>query len=255
MPILARPPARPLLRGRVPDGLERFGWRVVMESAQSAAAQMATDTRLAEDAGLAVRFFRWSPPAVSRALKQPQPEWLRSPRWMRARLACVERPTGGGIAFHGSDLSVSVVVPHALRLPLASVMATVCRSAARVCDAYGVEAVPWLGSEPSAITYCLAERSPYALLVHDRKIAGFSLRRYRHSWLIQGSVLVRPFDDRMAAALPRELLEQLQASAMALAEASQEAVTEAELAQRWALHWAAWWEELLVEELGARVMA
>jgi len=101
------------------------------------------------------------------------------------------------------------------------------------------------------ITYCLTETSPYAVMIAQRKVAGFALRRYPESWLIQGSLLVRPFPEAMERALPAEVVESVRRRAVSLAEASGALLTEAAVAQRWLDHWALWWEELLTQELGA----
>ena len=87
-------------------------WRVIVGGPQTAAEQMATDARLAEEAIPTIRLFTWSPPAVSLGWKQPCPDWLRGDRWAASPCEFVERPTGGGIAFHGSDLSLAVVIPR-----------------------------------------------------------------------------------------------------------------------------------------------
>lgn len=241
---------------------------------------MAFDERLAQEAVLLVRLFTWEPPAVSFGCRQPRPEWFDEVRWRGSGLEWVERPTGGGIALHGSDVSLAVVVPRAIGLPLDQLMDLVCQSAVRLCRSYGLNAAPQVQTErPRRITYCLTELSPYAVSLdpstrapdlaegsrsgfrptgamrefgglHGYKVGGFALRRYRESWLIQGSLLVRPLPRRLIQAIPREVADALGQRALSLAEASATPVTESDAMRRWAAHWGAWWEELLLEQLG-----
>ena len=225
-------------------------WRVVFGGASSAAEQMALDDRLAREAAPAVRVFTWNPAAVSLGLKQPRPAWLDPIRWQAAGLEFVERPTGGGLAVHGSDCSIAVVVPREAAIPLEAVMASVCRSAVRLCRSYGVEADAVV-DVPGArrVTYCLAETSPYAVMSGSRKLAGFALRRYPNSWLIQGSLLVGPLPAVLAGAMPIEARRQFGARAVSLSEAAGRSIRAQDAAKRWGTSWAAWWDELLVSEL------
>lgn len=199
---------------------------------------MAIDERSALDAAPSVRVFTWSPPAISLGFKQQPPAWLEQMRWRSAGLELVERPTGGGIAFHGSDVSISVVVLRRLGLSPHSLVSAVCRSAERLCRTYGLEATAELVSgQASRVTYCLTQPSPYAVFICGRKVAGFALRRFPNSWLVQGSLLVRPLPAALAGALPQELRDRLAERAVALSEASERWVDEADVAHRWASEW------------------
>ena len=246
-------------------------WRIIVDGPRPAAEQMARDEALAQEAAAAVRFYRWAPPAVSLGWKQPRPEWLQPARWAAAGvmvkfggcrgvaqrqdppnlttaavgLEAVERPTGGGIAVHGSDVSLGVAVPRAGGVRLDTLMDAACRSAVALCRSYGVAARATLDApDGGRVTYCLSEASPYAVLVGGRKVAGFALRRYPRAWLIQGSLLVRPIPEALARAMPSEAIRGLEGRAVSLAEAAAEteAVTERGAAERWAAHWASWWE-------------
>ena len=228
----------------------RYPWRVMLGGAHSAFHQMALDARLAQDPVARVRFFTWSAPAVSLGWKQPAPAWLEAASWRATGLEQVERPTGGGIAFHGSDLSVSVVVPRTVRLSVQALMRTICESAVRLCGELGVEAAVRLESAADGrIDYCLMEPSAYAVMAGARKVAGFALRRYPDTWLIQGSMLVRPLPPRMTHRLPEELRGGLAARAIALSEAADSDLTPSMLAERWAQQWSSWWDADLIEEL------
>ena len=217
-------------------------WRVIVGEPQTAAEQMACDARLAEDPVPTVRLFTWSPPALSLGWKQPRPDWLRGDRWATSPCEVVERPTGGGIAFHGSDLSLAVVIPRTSRMPLETLMRAVCQSAVTLCRAYGANATVVLEA-PSAgrSTYCLTEMNPYAVVVGTRKVAGFALRRYPTSWLIQGSLLVQSLPRVLAEAIPPDVRQQVEVLAIPLGQVTAAPVSASEAAARWADHWSDWW--------------
>jgi len=215
-------------------------WRILIDEGCSAAEQMARDVELAAEPIPTLRLFRWDPPAVSLGLKQPPPAWLGA-----SGVAHVERPTGGGIAVHGSDVSVAVILPRAFALPLPTILRATCEATARLCRWYGAEAATLLEAEGhERITYCLTDRSSYAVLVGGRKIAGFALRRFPAAWLIQGSLLVRSLPGGLAQAMPADVLSQFRTRAISLAEAAQHPVAEAEVMEAWGRQWPAWWEEI-----------
>ncbi len=224
-------------------------WRILQQNAPSAREQMAVDEQLAQEAVPTVRFFQWTPPAVSLGFKQASPAWLQAPSWRRAGLETTRRPTGGGIALHGSDLSLSVVVPRALNVPLQALMSAVCGSGVAVCRHYGAEAEPFLERTGLRVTYCLAETSPYAVMVDGCKVAGFAVRRFARTWLIQGSLLVRPLEDALAKALPVELVSRLRSRAAALSDVAAASPDPGEVEREWARRWPEWWDEALIEEL------
>jgi lipoate-protein ligase A len=219
-------------------------WQILLGGEERAERHMVLDEMLARRAEPVARFFTWTPPAVSLGWKQPRPGWLDPARWSSAGLALVERPTGGGIAVHGSDLSLAVVIPRSLSVPLATLMRSVCESAVRLCRSYGADTRPLIDAPAEGrVTYCLTELSPYAVMAGTRRVAGFALRRYPQSWLIQGSLLVRPLPRALAGAMTEEAGRAYTVRAIPLAEATAQTVTETDAAARWAHHWAAWWEE------------
>ena len=225
-------------------------WRVIIDAPRPAAAQMVRDAALATETVPTLRLFRWDPPAISLGWKQPYPDWYVESQWHDAGLELVERPTGGGIAFHGSDLSVSLIVPRDPGTPLAVLMRTVSDVTARLCEHYGAEATcSPCEKSLGRITYCLTESSPYAVCIAGRKVAGFALRRFPETWLIQGSVLVQPLPSAIIPVLPWDVQRQLAQRAVALAQAAGMPVDIDDFAHCWAEHWPFWWEEEMISPI------
>jgi len=226
------------------------GWRIILDDAQATNEQMACDERLAGEEMPTARFFLWNPPALSLGFKQALPTWLNPARWQRAGLGLVERPTGGGIALHGSDVSIAVVVPRQYSVSLPVLMRAVCESAIRLCRSYGLEATGMLDARHEGrMTYCLTETSPYAVHLKGRKVAGFALRRFARTWLVQGSLLVSRAPKRLAQAMPPAVMEEVNARATCLADAAGEPISPRETAERWAASWPEWWDEAVLMDL------
>ena len=234
-------------------GHRQVEWCRIVDAERRTREQMPYDEELARAEHLAVRFFLWSEPAVSLGFRQSPPVWLQGRHWQRSGIEWVERPTGGGMAFHGSDVSIAVVVPRWLGVSLHQLMRAVCASTVRLCRSYQMEnigAIEAPVAQGKRITYCLTQESPYAVYSRGRKIAGFALRRYRASWLIQGSVLAEPLPQQLREALPEDVTKQLAARAAALADCRGAAgVTAADAMHRWATSWSTWWEEGLLGAL------
>ena len=212
--------------------------RVIVDPPRGAAEQMALDERLALEAAPTLRLFRWDPPAFSLGWRQTRPTWLDARVLRESGLELVERPTGGGLACHGSDLSCAVVIPRGDGQPIHQLMAAVCEAVVEVARSFGVEASALLEVPGhQRITVCLSEPSSYAVLTGERKLAGFALRRYPDSWLIHGSLLVRPLPAMLLEAMPGSVSGQVLASATSLSEAAGTLVWEQEVAVRLAERW------------------
>ena len=217
-------------------------WRLFVETLADARAQMARDEGLAQEAQPVLRLFRWVRPAFSVGYKQPLPGWMDRQALNSAGVDVVERPTGGGIAVHGSDVSCAIVMPHASAVALETLMGRIAESFVDALRHVGV-ASRWIGDAASAgrIDYCLTQASPYAVMVEDRKLCGFAIRRYAQSWLIQGSLLVRHLPMVIEHVLPVEVLETYRRRAASVEEMAGHMVAdhelEAQLIQAWRRRW------------------
>lgn len=215
-------------------------WRLLRLDGETAAAQMAIDERLVMGGRPTFRVFRWRRAALSFGFRQEPPAWATADAVAAAGIELVERPTGGGLAVHGSDLSCSVAVPATPACRLEALMRTVCASLADVVGAWGVDA-RWVGDveQPRRITYCLAEVSPYAVMVGERKLCGLAARRYRAGWLIQGSLLLHPLPPPFADVMPAPVYDALTHRAIALEAAAGTLVQDEDVAEELLRVWRA----------------
>ena len=217
-------------------------WRVIQDLARPPAEQMPADVRLAHEGLPTLRLFTWNRPAVSLGWKQAVPPWLDESVCRQAGVAIVERPTGGGIAFHGSDLSWSVTIPDSCSLSMHRAVECACDVMVKLCEAFNVNASSLLDVERhTRITVCLAELSPYAIMVGSKKLAGMAVRRFKTSWLLQGSMLISELPAPLRRVVPVAIRAALDERATTLSRMVGEPVNVATVAQRWADHWSAWW--------------
>lgn len=221
---------------------QSLGWAVLVKEGRTAAEQMAVDVELAEIGRPVFRLFRWPRPAVSLGLKKPAPSWVDPERFAQLGIEVVERPTGGALAVHGSDLSCSVVLPIACGMRLSELMEQVCGSVARAVSIFDVAARHCVDGPGARIDYCLTQESPYAIMVGKKKLCGFAVRRYADNWLIQGSLLVRALPDAFTRVMPPEILAAFRDRAVSLEQAAGCRITDEELVVRMIASWAQTWE-------------
>ena len=165
-------------------------------ASRSAAMNMAIDEALLEAAAVpSIRFYRWESPALSFgyfgrfadvADKASERDLVR--RW-----------TGGGIVFHGEDLTYSIVIPANDRVfsesPM-SIYENVHRALRKALVANGrraelapVAAVVDAGTSIVDRGYnCFANPVRADVTIDGRKVAGAAQRRTRAGLLQQGSV-------------------------------------------------------------------
>jgi len=165
-------------------------------ASRSAAMNMAIDEALLESAAApSIRFYRWESPALSFgyfgrfadvADKASERDLVR--RW-----------TGGGIVFHGEDLTYSVVIPASDPVFAESSMSiyeNVHRALRKALVANGQSAelalaasVVDAGTEIVDRGYnCFANPVRADVMIDSRKVAGAAQRRTRGGLLQQGSV-------------------------------------------------------------------
>ena len=163
--------------------------------AHSAAMNMAIDEVLLSSASVpAIRFYRWQSPALSFgyfgrfsdvASYQGERDLVR--RW-----------TGGGIVFHGKDLTYSVVIPISDAVFTEPTMFIYERIHRALCDALkknGQPAVVATSADRAGVTRvndpgCSCFENPVRadVMIAGKKVAGAAQRRTRRALLQQGSI-------------------------------------------------------------------
>jgi len=174
------------------------------DSSRSAAMNMAIDEALLETAGIpSIRFYRWNHPALSFGYFGRFAD-LRE----HSHRDLVRRWTGGGIVFHGEDLTYSIVVPvndPAFKESPASIYERIHRALSGALTKIGLNPTLAVAHATGADDYCFANPVQADLMLNGRKIAGAAQRRTRRGLLQQGSIQVdlseyfeRKFADELA---------------------------------------------------------
>ena len=170
------------------------------EGPHSAAMNMAIDEALLETAVVpTIRFYRWRSPALSFGYFGK----FSDVAIYAAERDLVRRWTGGGIVFHGDDLTYSIVIPASDPVFDESSTGIYEKIHRALCGALvktGQRAVVAGGVDPggfSAATRAAVNASGYNcfanpvhadVMIDGRKIAGAAQRRTRRGLLQQGSI-------------------------------------------------------------------
>ena len=168
----------------------------------SAAINMAIDEALLEAATIpSIRFYRWSSPALSFGYFG---KFADVADYATTR-DLVRRWTGGGIVFHGQDLTYSIVIPASdplfaespifiyerIHRALSRTLVEVGREAVVAADAGrgGVKTVMQAALRARVDNgHCFANPVRADVMIDGRKVAGAAQRRTRGGLLQQGSV-------------------------------------------------------------------
>jgi len=185
------------------------------ERPHSAAMNMAIDEALLETAVVpSIRFYRWRSPALSFGYFGK----FSDVAVYAAERDLVRRWTGGGIVFHGDEVTYSIVIPASDAVFDESAIAIyekIHRALADVLNGVGERAVVAGGVDPGGIALskhaaasgcnCFANPVRADVMMNGRKIAGAAQRRTRRGLLQQGSIqgIVRKTDlaEKFAQAL------------------------------------------------------
>ena len=169
-------------------------------AARSAACQMACDEALllvAENPSL--RIYRWSAPAATFGYAQK----LADVRLRTRSLPAVRRWTGGGIVFHGDDLTIALAVPvrfDLVREKPGEIYRRIHGALLPALEAYFPDARLALPGDRIAGPACFEAPALHDIISGGVKVCGGALRRSRHGMLYQGSVHISEADCAMEIA-------------------------------------------------------
>jgi len=158
-------------------------WRLLQTGFNTAFANMAIDKAIlvAMSKGLVpptVRFYGWSPPAISIGYFQSLADEINIEACDRYGVDYVRRITGGGAVFHQNELTYSIVIPESHP----EIPKHILRSYARICGAV-MRGLHHLGIESQYVPINDIESG-------GRKISGNAQTRKYQSVLQHGTVLI-----------------------------------------------------------------
>jgi lipoate-protein ligase A len=174
---------------------------------RSAATNMAIDEALLEGVTIpSIRFYRWNSPALSFGYfgKFADVADYATERDL------VRRWTGGGIVFHGDDLTYSIVVPASDPIFGESSMLIYEKIHRALCNALiatGQRTVVAGVSDAGYNGQCFANPVRADVMMNGRKVAGAAHRRTRAGLLHQGSIQRVDLGNDLAERFAGELAE------------------------------------------------
>ncbi len=174
-------------------------WRLLSFPPASGTRNMALDQALLQCASAAgfrptMRFYRWSPPALSIGRFQPADD-VDLDRCDAEGIDVVRRPTGGKSILHLDDFTYSIVFPRSYPLPDSVVEAynIICGGILRALEHLGVDAAmqSHKGDDyRSAGGACFAASTQADLEYAGRKLCGSAQVRRQGALLQHGSILL-----------------------------------------------------------------
>jgi lipoate-protein ligase A len=174
---------------------------VLDPEAHGAALNMAIDEALLRTASKPLlRVYRWVRPAISFGYFEKFADVERG------HLAgeMVRRWTGGGVVFHGDDLTYTLIVPMAhpfARLPPGESYRQIHDCVAKALQALGLAARLAAHASARVSNGCFENAAEADVLADGRKIAGAAQRRTRAGLLHQGSIQGLPAHEGLAERL------------------------------------------------------
>ena len=172
---------------------------------RSGAMNMSIDEALLETASEpTIRFYRWDHAALSFGYFGEFSEVANQ----ESEREIVRRWTGGGIVFHGNDLTYSIVIPSSDPAFAESSKSIYEKTHRAIQSALGSDAQLASIASPKISESCFANPVQADVLLNGRKVAGASQRRTRRGLLQQGSIqnvhLGNGFADEFANKLCRK---------------------------------------------------
>jgi lipoate-protein ligase A len=163
-------------------------WQFRDTGCRTGAFNMEYDERLAQslvssDGPCVVRFYGWSPPAISLGWHQDAGE-IDHGKCSEAGIDVVRRPTGGRAILHSHEVTYSVVMTASQKSVL-SVYQQISNALVRGLRALGADVAleksqphfPSLYRSPSSVA-CFASAARYEIHIAGRKLVGSAQRRF-----------------------------------------------------------------------------
>lgn len=166
-------------------------WRLLETGFGDPAMNMALDEALLCELQPAdppiLRFYDWSRPAISLGYSQKAEQLLDIPLCEKEKVPIVRRPTGGGIVFHGVDITYSVILPQKRRFNIQDTYQALQGYIVRGLSSLGITVSQYPNKE-SLSGYCFVSPNIGDIMVGERKLAGMAIRRIKQKILCQGYV-------------------------------------------------------------------
>lgn len=178
-----------------------MNWEIEQAGCQTAEANMAADyARLEALPSMTkplLRLYSWEGPSLTYG-HFIKPEHILD---INAPIAMARRPTGGGIIFHLTDFTFSILMPSshpAYSLNTLENYAFVNSLVIKAIQKIRPDLTPsLLADSPSCSNspschFCMAKATKYDVILDGKKVGGAAQRRTRYGYLHQGTISLAP---------------------------------------------------------------
>lgn len=139
-----------------------------------------------------LRFYDWSEPSISIGYSQRVGEVLKVELCKKEGIPIVRRPTGGGVVFHGVDITYSLVLPKGFSSNIQDTFLWIQSNIKNGLLSLGINTVGYGKKEKASPSYCFTTPNIGDLMEGNRKLSGLAGRRMKGKVLCQGYIY---FDD------------------------------------------------------------
>jgi lipoate-protein ligase A len=187
---------------------KKNNWRLLFTPDVDPYMNMAIDEALtrkcieSEDIPTAIRFYTWKETSCSIGYFQKIENVIKAPN--NKKIPVVRRPTGGGIVYHGNDITFSIVkkrMQPSRQENITSFYKLIGESLLKGLERLGFTCTFYLPedeshrSEPkrkplnnflSRQSFCSVTLAKYDIMIDDSKVAGYAARKSQGAVLCQG---------------------------------------------------------------------
>jgi lipoate-protein ligase A len=187
---------------------KRNNWRLLFTPDVDPYMNMAIDEALtrkcidSEDRPTAIRFYTWKETSCSIGYFQKIENVIKAPN--NKKIPVVRRPTGGGIVYHGNDITFSIVkkrMQPSRQENITSFYKLIGESLLRGLERLGFTGTFYLPEEEShrseqkkkplnnylaQQSFCSVTPAKYDIMINGSKVAGYAARKSQGAVLCQG---------------------------------------------------------------------
>ena len=166
-------------------------WEIIDTGPNNACVNMAIDEALLDllkpyDKPI-FRFYDWNKPAISIGYSQRKEDLLNLKKCEEDGIEIVRRPTGGGVVFHGTDITYSVLFPEKSIKNINDTYLSVQRKIINALEKLGIKITQYT-QKSSVRGYCLTMPNIGDIMVDNKKLSGLAIRRINQKVLCQGYI-------------------------------------------------------------------
>lgn len=167
-------------------------WRLLDTGFNNPYTNMAIDEALIhgfKDSSLPIlRFYNWSLSAISIGYSQRAGNVLNIKQCKKEKLPIIRRPTGGGVVFHGTDITYSVILPENFNLNIQNMFIWIQKNIQKGLQSLGIDVNLYDIKKGNYSKYCFTAPNISDLMLGNNKLSGLAGRRIKNKVLCQGYI-------------------------------------------------------------------